>query len=142
MKKNLINLSYQINKLLIRKGKESKISFLVNKVFLALSKELKQNPFIIINVAINNVMPIFLLKTKKIGKRVIIIPSFILSVYTRQSLGLKWIIEAALKKKGCFYKNLTNEFLEAFHNRGAVKKRQKDLNLAVLDNRSNLKYRW
>lgn len=142
MKKNLINFNYQINKLLIKKGKASKIGFSYDKVLFLLVKEIKQNPIKIIQEAVDNIMPIFILKNKKIGKRVILIPSFILSTYTRRSLGLKWIIEAALKKQGCFYKNFAFEVLEAFYNRGIVKKRQKDLNILVLENKANLKYRW
>lgn len=142
MKKNLINFNYQVNKLLVKKGKSSKAGFIFEEVLLLLVKEIKKNPLNIMKTAVDNIMPIFLLKNKKIGKRVIIIPSFILSVSTRRALGLKWLIEASLKKRGSFSKNLAFEILEAFHNRGVVKKRQKDLNLLVLENKSNLKYRW
>ena len=142
MKKNLINFNYQVNKLLVKKGKSSKAGFIFEEVLFLLVKEIKKNPLNIMKIAVDNIMPIFLLKNKKIGKRVIIIPSFILSVSTRRALGLKWLIEASLKKRGSFSKNLAFEILEAFHNRGVVKKRQKDLNLLVLENKSNLKYRW
>jgi ribosomal protein S7 len=87
-------------------------------------------------------MPLFILNNKKIGKRVIISPKFILSDYSRKGIGIKWIVEAALKRKGKFSNNLYLEILEAFNDKGSVKKRQKDLNLVVLTNKSNLKYRW
>ena len=85
---------------------------------------------------------LFLINKKKIGKRIIIRPIFILSNFSRKSLGIKWIIEAALNRTGSFYDNLALEILEAFHNKGSVKKKQKDLIGVVLENRSNLKYRW
>ena len=141
-KKELINLSFRINKLILKKGKLSKINLILDKVYLLLSKSLKQNPLIILDEAISNIMPLFILNNKKIGKRVIISPKFILSDYSRKGIGIKWIVEAALKRKGKFSNNLYLEILEAFNVKGSVKKRQKDLNLVVLTNKSNLKYRW
>lgn len=141
-KKKLVNLSFRINKLILKKGKLSKINLILDKVYLLLSKSLKQNPLVILDQAISNIMPLFILNNKKIGKRVIISPKFILSDYSRKGIGIKWIVEAALKRKGKFSNNLYLEILEAFNDKGSVKKRQKDLNLVVLTNKSNLKYRW
>ena len=142
-RKELINLSFRINRLILKNGKLSKISLLTDRIGLSLTKEVKKkNPLIIFYKAVENIMPFFLLKNKRIGKRIIISPSFILSIYYRQSLGIKWLIEAALNKKGCFYDNFILEILEAYNNKGSVKRRQKDLNTVVLDNKSNLKYRW
>lgn len=142
MKKNLINLSLRTNKLILKRGKRSKVSLLMDRVYLLLIKSVKKNPLYILNKSIENIMPLFLLNNKKIGKRVIISPSFILSDFSRKAIGLKWIVEAASKRTGSFSKNLSLEILEAFHNRGSVKKRQRDLNSIVLENKSNLKYRW
>ena len=41
-----------------------------------------------------------------------------------------------------FKENFINEILDALDNKGSVKKKQKDLNIIVLNNRSNLRYRW
>ena len=141
-KKNLISLNYTLNRLVLKKGKLSKISSSMNKVYLSLAKSGNRNPLEIINKAINNVMPTFLLSNKKMGKRVVIIPSFIMSNHIRRSLGFKWIIEASLKRKGSFVDNLVLEILEAYENKGGAKKRQRDINLEVLNNKSNLRYRW
>ena len=65
-----------------------------------------------------------------------------MSEYSRKLLGLKWIVESASSKSGNFKLNFINEVLEAFNNKGNVKKKQNDLNFVVLSNRSNLKYRW
>jgi small subunit ribosomal protein S7 len=87
-------------------------------------------------------MPTFLLKNRRLGKRIILSPFFILSDFSRKSIGIKWLVEAALKRKGSFYQSFIAEVMDAFNNKGSVKKRQVDLNLVVLENRSNLKYRW
>ncbi len=140
--KKKINLNFRISRLILKKGKLSKVNSILVKVYLFLIKSLKKNPLIILNIAVENIMPLFVINKKKIGKRIIIRPIFILSNFSRKSLGIKWIIEAALNRTGSFYDNLALEILEAFHNKGSVKKKQKDLIGVVLENRSNLKYRW
>ena len=141
-KKNKVELNYYLNKIVLKKGKLFKSESLLDDIYSSLVKRLKKEPFFIIDKAIKNVMPIFLLKNKKIGKRVISTPFFILSEHHRKLLGLKWIIEAALSKPGKFKENFINETLDALDNKGSVKKKQKDLNIVVLNNRSNLRYRW
>lgn len=139
---NLINLNFWVKKLILKKGKLTKVDFLVDKVHLGLVLLNGVDSLFILNEAIKNIMPVFLLKNRKIGKRVIISPFFILSDFSRKSIGIKWLVEAALKKKGSFYQNFIAEVMDAFNNKGSVKKRQVDLNLVVLENKSNLKYRW
>lgn len=141
-KKNKVELNYYLNKIVLKKRKLFKSEGLLDDIYSSLLKRLKKEPFFIIDKAIKNVMPIFLLKNKKIGKRVISTPFFILSEHHRKLLGLKWIIEEALSKPGKFKENFINETLDALDNKGSVKKKQKDLNIVVLNNRSNLRYRW
>ena len=108
-KKNIINLlklNFRISGFILKKGKLSKANLFFDKILLLLIKSLKRNPFVVINKAIKNVSPLFLLKNKKYGKRVIINPIFIVSSFTRISLGVKWIIEAAFRRNGNFYNNL------------------------------------
>jgi len=139
---NLINLNFWIKKLILKKGKLTKVDSLIDKIHLGLILLNRVDSLSILDEAIKNIMPIFLLKNRKIGKRVIISPFFILSNFSRKSIGIKWLIEASLKKKGSFYQNFIVEVMDAFNNKGSVKKRQIDLNLVVLENKSNLKYRW
>lgn len=141
-KKKKIELNYYLNKIVLKKGKLFKSESLLDDIYLSLLKKVRKEPSFIIDKAIKNVMPIFLLRNKKIGKRVISTPFFILSEHHRKLLGLKWIIEAALFRPGKFKENFINEILDALDNKGSVKKKQKDLNIIVLNNRSNLRYRW
>jgi small subunit ribosomal protein S7 len=69
-------------------------------------------------------------------------PFFILNPFVRNLIGLKWIVEFSLKKSGVLLDNLIFEILEAFENKGSSKKKQQDLNLVVLQNKSNLRFRW
>jgi len=139
---NLVNLNFWINRLILKQGKLSKSSFIMDKIYFLLIKNFKEDPFIILNEAIENVSPVFLIKNKRIGKRVITQPFFIISDINRRFIGLKWLIKAALKRKGDFYENFILEISDAFNNKGSVKKKLNDLNLNVIENRFNLKYRW
>lgn len=144
MKKEKINifLNYYLIKLILNKGKLSTAESLISKFHLNLVKKSNKSSLIILEQSIKNIMPIFLLNKKKLGKRVIIRPLFILSPSTRYFLGLKWVVDSALKRSGKFLDNLIIEIFDAFNNKGSLKKKQQDLNSIVLDNRSNLKYRW
>ena len=96
----------------------------------------------VLSEAVVNVMPLFLLNNKRIGQRVIIRPLFLLSEDLKKSLGIKWMIFAASNRPGDFTINLSKEILDAFHNRGAVKKKQSEIHRIALNNKSNLKFRW
>jgi len=139
---NYIYLNYYLNKIILKKGKLSKADSLLNKLYLLLIKELKEDSIKILNKAVVNIMPVFLLTKRKIGKRVIIKPLFILSPFIRRLIGLKWLVNSARIKSGNFLDNLYIEILEALHNKGGLKKKQQDLNSIVVENRANLRYRW
>lgn len=141
-KQNLINLNLWISRLILKKGKLSKASLIMDRIHFLLVKAVNEDSFIVLNQAIKNIKPFFLLKNKKIGKRIIISPFFILSDLSRQLIAIKWLIDSALKRKGDFAENFVLEVLDAFNNKGSVKKKQVDLTLLVLKNKSNLKYRW
>lgn len=126
----------------LKKGKLSKIDFLMNKVYLSLLKETGKSPLEVTEKGIENIMPVFLLTSKKIGKTVLVKPFFILSKFYRQSLGFKWIVESASRKKGGLDKNLPLELLDAYRGKGFNKNRQLELYATVLENKSNIKYRW
>lgn len=144
-KLNKINLSLWVNKIILKKGKSLAVNLLVDKLLLFLVKHLKKDPFFIINKAINNVSPSFIIKEVNIGKKkdkTFYIPQFIVSKYARKRIALGWLVSFALKKKGSFIENLSMEFLDAFNNKGLAKQKLDLLNLQVLEHRSNLKFRW
>lgn len=144
-KLNKINFSSWINKLILKKGKALKVSSIIDVLLLLLVKRSKKNPFFIINKAINNIAPSFIIKEVNIGKKrdkTFYIPVFIVSKHNRRRIALNWLISFALKKKGSFVDNLALEFLDAFHNKGLVKQKLDLLNAQVLEHRSNLKFRW
>jgi ribosomal protein S7 len=64
-KKNKVELNYYLNKIVLKKGKLFKSERLLDDIYLSLLKKIRKEPFFIIDKAIKNVMPIFLLRNKK-----------------------------------------------------------------------------
>jgi ribosomal protein S7 len=144
-KLNKLNLGSWINKLILKKGKALKINFIVDKFLFLLVKNIKKDPFCVINEAIHNIQPLFLIKEVKMGKKRdknFYIPHFIVSTYIRKKIALNWLVTFALKRKGVFVDNLVLEVLDAFNNKGLAKQKLDNLNSQVLEHRSNLKFRW
>lgn len=58
------------------------------------------------------------------------------------SLSMKWILQAARKKKGIFPLNLANILVEASKNQGESVKKKESIHLIALKNRSLTHFRW
>lgn len=109
----------------MKKGKKSLAQRIVYSSFDLLEKKLKKNPLDIFSQAISNVTPLLEVKTRRIGGAHYQIP-----VEVRESrritLAMRWILEAARKKKGKpMEEKLANELTAAFKNEGdAIKKKE------------------
>lgn len=109
----------------MRKGKKSLAQKIVYSSLDLLEKKLKKNPLEIFSQAISNVAPLLEIKTRRIGGAHYQIPIEVRES-RRITLAMRWILEAARKKKGKSMKEkLTNELIAAFKNEGdAVKKKE------------------
>lgn len=141
IKKNF-NIDSYFRKIILKKGKLSKVDSIMDFVLLEVAKKTRRDPLEVIEEAVINIMPVFLMKKQRIGQRVVMSPFFVLSIPSRKFIGFKWILESALSKKGSFKKNLALEILEAYEDIGESKRKQRNLNQLVIENRSNLRYRW
>ena len=122
---------------LMKNGKKSSINK-ISKKLLKLIKFKGKNPYLVVYNAINNVKPLFDIKIVRRGKRNIIEkPILLLHENKKNSLAIKWLIEAAKKgKSNNFHDNLAEILLEASNNKGEVKNKQKELHKRVLLNKS------
>jgi ribosomal protein S7 len=98
-----VELNFWINRLILKKGKLSKVNFLMDKVHFLLTASLNKDSFYILNTGLHNIIPVFLIKNKRRGKKVIISPFFILSPFSRRSSAIKYLIKVILLKKGFFF---------------------------------------
>lgn len=96
--------------------------------------------------AIDNVKPIIEVRRIRISGSTQLVPS-IISRNRQESLAIRWIIEAAIKRRKTkksigLDQSLFAELHDAFHNTGTVRKRRDDLHKLAESNRGFAHYRW
>jgi ribosomal protein S7 len=137
--KNKLNISInKLQKALQISGRKTKSNKLLKQSVIKLTK-LKKIPEEVLILSLENVGPLFLIKTKKKGKKVLQIPSPIYSIEKRFSISSNWIIKNSSKHNSTFFlQNFVNELLDSSDNQGFSKKQQQELNKLVVLNRSSL----
>jgi ribosomal protein S7 len=101
--------------------------------------KLKKIPEEVLILSLENVGPLFSIKTKKKGKKILQIPNPIYSIEKRFSISSNWIIKNSSKHNSTFFlQNFVNELLDSSDNQGFSKKQQQELNKLVVLNRSSL----
>jgi len=137
--KNKLNISInKFQKALQISGGKAKSNKFLKKSIVKLAK-LKKAPEEVLVSSLENVGPLFLIKTKKKGKKVLQIPSPIYSIDKRFSISSNWIIKNSSKhNSNSFLQNFINELSDSSGNQGFSKKQQQELNKVVVLNRSSL----
>jgi small subunit ribosomal protein S7 len=90
-----------------------------------IKEKAKEDPMIIFDTALKNVGPTMEVRSRRVGGANYQVPREV-RPERRQSLSMRWIIQAARSKKGAeMYKKLADEIIGASKNEGeAVKKRE------------------
>ena len=77
-------------------------------------------PVTTFETAVNNVKPLVEVKSKRVGGATYQVPVEV-TKHRQQSLAIRWILDAARKKKGGpFWKHLASELLDAYNKQGAA----------------------
>jgi small subunit ribosomal protein S7 len=103
----------------MKKGKKTTAQHVFYDAMDTLEKRVTDTPLLeAFNKAINNVKPIMEVKSKRIGGATYQVPTEV-PAERQIRLAIKWIIEAARKKKGKpFAVRLSDELLAAYKNEG------------------------
>lgn len=110
----------------MERGKKHTARTIVYSAFeLVKEKEKVENPLEVFDTALKNTSPLMEVRSRRIGGANYQIPREV-RPERRQSLSMKWIIEAARAKKGSpMHNRLAEEIIAASKNEGeAVKKRE------------------
>jgi small subunit ribosomal protein S7 len=130
-----------INHLMVE-GKKEKAERLMVSCFLDLVEKGKQDPFFVFIKAIENSKPYVELRSVRRGGATYQIPIPCLEK-RGISLSMKWILEAARKRKGdSFSKSLSAVLIESSKNYGESAKKRDLIHAAALKNRSLTHFRW
>jgi len=135
------NVTTFINKLMLD-GKKSKAESIFYKAVDFASKKTNKKPLEVFNLALQNVMPVLEVKSRRVGGASYQIPIEI-SSDRRMTLGMRWIIGFARKKPGKpMHEKLGLEFIDAANSTGLAVKKKDDTHKMAEANKAFAHYRW
>ncbi len=130
-----------INKVMLD-GKKSIAEKIVYEAFAYIKEKEKKNPIEVFEVALENIMPVLELKSRRIGGSNYQIP---VEVRPRRKviLGLKWLVTySRLRSDNGMSLKLANEIIDATNKTGGAFKKKQDIHKMADANKAFAHYRW
>lgn len=123
-------------------GKKQLAQRIVYDAFDIIKDQTGQNPLEVFEKALENVMPVLEVKARRVGGSNYQVPIEV-RPERRQTLALRWIVEAARKRNERTMKErLANELLDATNDTGVAFKRKVEIHRIAEANRAFAHYRW
>jgi small subunit ribosomal protein S7 len=137
---NSINVQNFINRV-IRSGKKSTATRMVNGAFDLIEERTKRNPVEIFDSAIKNVAPLVEVKPRRVGGATYQVPMEV-PAYRRFALASRWILQAAKSRSGkTFSEKLAGELMDAANNAGSAIRKREEVHKMAEANRAFSHYR-
>ncbi len=126
----------------MKHGKNSAAERIVYGAFDQMEAKAKQNPVEMFHEALENVMPTLEVRSRRVGGATYQVPVEVRPI-RRQTLAMRWIIEAARKRsEKSMAHRLAHELLDAAENRGTAVKKKEDTHRMAEANKAFSHYRW
>lgn len=123
-------------------GKKSIAEKILYGAIENLDKRGEEKGFDLFERAIENVKPLLEVRSRRVGGATYQVPVEVRAV-RRQTLALRWIIEASRKRnERTMVERLANELFEAANERGASFKKKEDVHRMAEANKAFAHYRW
>ena len=107
-----------------------------------LAKNNKEDTITMMDKALQNVSPSVEVKSRRVGGSNYQVPVEV-NTKRKQSLAMRWILEAADKRNEKTMKNkLAAELLDAYDNKGSAVKKREDVHKMAEANKAFAHYRW
>ena len=127
---------------IMRAGKKSVAEGIVYGALDMIEGKTKQNPIVVFEQALDNVMPSIEVRSRRVGGATYQVPVEV-RTERRQALAIRWIITAARGRNDkTMVDRLSAELLDASNNRGAAVKKREDTHRMAEANRAFSHYRW
>ena len=128
---------------LMKGGKKSTAQKIFYTALEIAAKNLKKDsPTEVLEEAIKNTSPLLEVKSRRVGGANYQVP-YEVKGKRREALAIRWIIGAALKKKGKpMAKKLAQELADAFNNTGDAVKKKEDTHKVAEANRAFAHFAW
>ena len=123
-------------------GKKSVAEAIVYGAFEVIEGKIRQDPLPVFRQALENVAPAIEVRSRRVGGATYQVPVEV-RTERRQALAIRWIITAARARNDkTMVDRLSNELIDAYHNRGNAVKKREDTHRMAEANRAFSHYRW
>ncbi len=126
----------------MRRGKKTIAEKIVYQAFDILKEKTKKDPLEIFALALENAAPLLEVRPKRVGGATYQVPIQVKGE-RRQTLAIRWIIQAAKSRKGKPMKEkLAEELINASNNTGWAVKKKEDTHRMAEANRAFAHFAW
>jgi len=126
----------------LKKGKKSLAEKVVYGAMEQVKEKTKQDPFKMVEKAVENVKPVLETKSRRVGGATYQVPIEV-SLHRSTSLAIRWLVRHARERGGkSMEEKLAAEIIDAGNNRGGAVKKKEDTHKMAEANRAFAHYRW
>ena len=127
---------------IMKKGNKSAARKIVYGAFSEIKEKTKGDPLPVFEAAVKNVSPAVEVRSRRVGGANYQVPREV-RPDRRLSLAYRWLIAAALSKKGVpMHKKLADEIIAASNNEGAAFKKKEDTHRMAEANKAFAHFAW
>jgi len=123
-------------------GKKSTAQKVVYSALERIESKTGEKAIEVFNKAMENIKPVMEVKSRRVGGATYQVPIEVRPV-RQQSLGIRWIVEAARKRnERTMMERLSNELMDAATEKGSAFKKKEDTYRMAEANKAFAHYRW
>ena len=123
-------------------GKKGLAQEIVYGAFDIIKEKTGQEPIEVFNQAINNIIPVLEVKTRRVGGSNYQVPMEI-RPERRQTLAIRWLVSyARARSERDMCQRLAGELMDAYNSTGGAFKKKEDVHRMAEANRAFAHYRW
>ena len=123
-------------------GKKGTAQSILYGAFNRVKEQTGREPIEVFNEALNNIMPILEVRSRRIGGQNYQVPVEV-RPSRKQALGLRWLINyARLRHEKTMEERLAKEIIDASQGLGAAVKKREDVHRMAEANKAFAHYRW
>jgi len=144
-KYNSVIVHKLINKVM-KDGKKSKAEYIVYTALEKVAEKLNLSPVEALEKALENVKPVWEVRPRRVGGATYQVPVEV-EEQRRESLGIKWLVDAARERarhRGSYTmeERLAAEIMDAIENKGAAVKKKEDTHRMAEANKVFAHFKW
>lgn len=123
-------------------GKKGTAQSILYGAFNRVKEQTGREPIDVFNEALNNIMPVIEVRSRRIGGQNYQVPTEVRPV-RKTALGLRWLINyARLRNDKTMEEKLAKEIIDASQGQGAAVKKREDVHRMAEANKAFAHYRW